>query len=177
MKKAAVAVIIILLAVVAYILFVRRADNPMVIKSSVFGNNGQIPPVFTCSGKNINPELIFENIPEGTKSLALIMDDPDASGGITFIHWLIWNIPSSTDSIPENSVPAGAVQGKNDAGIFGYTGPCPPPGKPHHYRFKLFALDETLNIPNGSSLRELEKAIGEHLVQKAEIVGIYERKQ
>lgn len=147
----------------------------MDILSKAFEPNGKIPDVFTCVGKNINPEFIFKNIPDSAKSLAFIMDDPDASRGVTFNHWLIWNIAPSTKGIAENSVPAGAVQGKNDAGKSGYFGPCPPSGKPHHYRFKLFALSEVLNIPISSSSQELESAIDKVLIAKAELIGIYEK--
>jgi Raf kinase inhibitor-like YbhB/YbcL family protein len=177
---------IIFLAVILFIgLFLAVGRKPSVelkkgnmeIKSTAFQDGGQIPPIYTCSGKNISPELIFGNIPEGTKSLALIMDDPDASRGITFNHWLIWNVSPKEAGIAEDSVPSGAMQGKNDAGKIGYSGPCPPSGKPHHYRFKLFAISAILNIPNGSSLEQLEDAIDGHAIEQAQLVGIYERTQ
>lgn len=174
-KKAVTAVIIILALVgLTYVLTAKKEIKQiMIIKSSAFENNAQIPQVFTCNGKNINPEFIFENIPEGTESLAFIMDDPDASRGVTFNHWLVWNISPRDMGIAENSVPTGAMQGKNDAGKIGYSGPCPPPGKPHHYRFKLFAVKNMLNIPEGSSAEDIENAIDGDLIEKAELVGIY----
>lgn len=149
----------------------------MEIKSSAFQNNGQIPADFTCSGKNVNPELFISGLPQKTKSLALIVDDPDASRGVTFNHWFMWNIPPEAKTIAENSVPPGAVQGKNDAGVYGYTGPCPSAGKPHHYRFKLFALKEALDVQKDISIGDLEKTINGALIEKVELVGIYERKQ
>ncbi len=147
----------------------------MVLSSSAFNNNSKIPSKFTCDGGNINPELIVQNIPTGTKSLALIMEDPDAPSG-TFTHWLVWNISPKTEIIKQESVPSGSMEGQNSAGKIGYIGPCPPDGKPHRYFFKLFALDivivETENI---RSKTELENAIANHVIEKTELIGIYER--
>ena len=172
-----VVILILIVAALAYVFTGRREPTLiMEIKSPAFENNGQIPADFTCSGKNINPELLISGVPEGTKNLMLIVDDPDASRGITFNHWFMWNILPDTKTIPENSIPSGAVQGKNDAGIYGYTGPCPPPGKSHHYRFKLFALGEAPGLSKDAGLGDLEK-IAVAAIQKAELVGIYERKQ
>ncbi|MDO8504451.1 MAG: YbhB/YbcL family Raf kinase inhibitor-like protein [Candidatus Liptonbacteria bacterium] len=148
----------------------------MEIQSPAFGDSGRINDKYTCAGQNLNPELKFLNTPEETKSFALIVDDPDASRGITFNHWLIWNIPAGTKVIPEGRSPERAVQGKNDGGGYGYMGPCPPVGKPHHYRFKLYALNDMLSINKDASLSELENEIKLHLLAEAQLVGIFERK-
>jgi Raf kinase inhibitor-like YbhB/YbcL family protein len=143
----------------------------MTITSPVFSHMGMIPPKYTCNGENVNPPLIIENIPEGTKSLALIVDDPDAPVGI-WVHWLLWNIRPDHDEIAENSVPRGALQGTNDFRKLSYGGPCPPSGT-HRYFFKLFALDTLLTLEPGARKDELEKAMSGHILEKAEIIGMY----
>lgn len=148
--------------------------NNMIIVSSAFGNNGNIPKKFTCDGGDINPELRIENVPEGAKSLVLIVDDPDAPGG-TFTHWIVWNINPKISIIKEESVPPGAVEGITDFGRIGYGGPCPPPGKPHRYYFKVYALDSLIDLSEGASRSELEEKIKGHVLATAEIVGIYQR--
>lgn len=147
----------------------------MLILSPSFTGNGKIPAKFTCDGGNINPELQIQNIPAGTKSLALILDDPDATRGITFTHWLIWNIDPETINIKQESKSANSIEGLNDAQEIGYTGPCPPVGKPHRYFFKLYALDIVLDLKSGSTKAELETAINSHVIEKTELIGIYER--
>lgn len=146
----------------------------MIIVSPSFENNGNIPKKFTCDGGDINPELRIENVPKEAKSLVLIVDDPDAPGS-TFTHWTVWNISSQTSVIKEESVPSGAVEGLTDFGRIGYGGPCPPPGKPHRYYFKVYALDSLINLPPGANRRELEKKMEGHILARAEIVGIYQR--
>ncbi len=145
----------------------------MILLSPAFENGGMIPKKYTCDGGNINPELRIEDIPETAKSLALIVDDPDAPRG-TFTHWLMWNIDPRTTVIKEESVSPGATEGKNGRGNPGYTGPCPPSGM-HHYHFKLYALDATLNLPPGTSKTDLEAAINTHLIASAELIGLYAR--
>ncbi|MBI3589736.1 MAG: YbhB/YbcL family Raf kinase inhibitor-like protein [Candidatus Liptonbacteria bacterium] len=147
----------------------------MLISSPAFESNQKIPTKFTCDGGNINPELHIQNVPEKAKSLALIMDDPDAPSG-TFTHWLIWNIDPKTEIIKQESVPPGAHEGQNDAGKIGYLGPCPPDKKPHRYFFKLYALSDS--IIETESIRDratLESIVNKLLIEKAELVGIYER--
>ncbi|MFA4639937.1 YbhB/YbcL family Raf kinase inhibitor-like protein [Pyrococcus kukulkanii] len=148
---------------------------------SAFENNSQIPEKYTCDGVNINPPLYISNIPENAKSLVIIVDDPDAPGG-TFTHWIAWNIPpveKIPDGIPkkgEVESPVKMVQGINDFGRIGYDGPCPPPGHGlHHYHFRVYALDTTLNLTPGSTRKELEEAMKGHVIAEAEIVGVYER--
>ncbi len=148
---------------------------------SVFHNGGYIPAKFTCDGEDINPPIFIGNISERTKSLVIIVDDPDAPMG-TFTHWIAWNIPPRGE-IPEAvpkvgrvEKPIPMVQGRNDFGKIGYGGPCPPRGKPHHYHFKVYALDTTLNLPPEATRKELEKAMEGHVIQWGELVGLYERK-
>ena len=148
----------------------------MTITSPSFQNNDYIPKKFSCEAENINPELHIQNVPENTKSLALIMHDPDAPMPGGFTHWLIWNIDPKTEVIKENSVPAGATQGKISNGKPGYTGPCPPPGHGvHHYHFKLYALTAVLDLPASANKTDLESEIQKQLIAEAELIGLYAR--
>lgn len=131
----------------------------MKISSSAFGNNEYIPSKYTCDGENINPSLEFSGVPD-SQSLVLIMDDPDAPMG-TWVHWIIWNIDSKTTGIKENSVPIGAIQGKNSSATNKYIGPCPPSGT-HRYFFKLYSLDVKLDLAPDTDKAGLEKAIQGH---------------
>jgi Raf kinase inhibitor-like YbhB/YbcL family protein len=146
----------------------------MKIESPAFENNQPIPSKYTCDGEDVNPPLKISDVPEDAKSLVLIVDDPDAPLG-TFTHWIVWNIDPKTNFIEENSVPVGAIVGVNDFGKNSYGGPCPPSGT-HHYHFKLYALDTTLNLDKDSKKNDLEKAMENHILEKAEIIGIYKRK-
>lgn len=145
----------------------------MKISSVEFQNNQKIPSKFTCDSLGISPELRFEEIPENTKSLVLIMDDPDAMIG-TFVHWVLFNISSSVNIIPENSVPMGAVCGKTSANSNKYVGPCPPSGT-HRYFFKLYALDKMLALSIESDIEAVASAMKDHVLDKAELIGLYER--
>jgi hypothetical protein len=138
----------------------------------VFKDNERIPSKYTCDGKNINPPLEFTDVPKNTKSLVLIVDDPDSPSGV-FTHWILWNILPGTKSIKENSVPTGAEEGTNDFGNVGYGGPCPHSGT-HRYKFALYALDTKLNFSNGTK-DSLEKAMKGHIIDKAILTGIYSR--
>lgn len=143
----------------------------MTLSSPAFDHNAAIPKKYSCEGENINPPLHIENIPENAKSLALIVDDPDAPNG-TFVHWVVYNIPV-VETIAENTVPGN--QGSNDFKKRAYGGPCPPSGQ-HRYFFKLYALDEEPVLEDGSKA-ELEKAMQGHILQEAELVGLYEKQQ
>ncbi len=148
----------------------------MLITSPSFKDGEKIPVKFSCDGGNMNPELQIQNVPENAKSLALIMDDPDATRGRTFTHWLVWNIDPATVLIKEESVPPGALEGTNDFPRVGYGGPCPPKGaNPHHYHFKLYALDAILKLGEGAKKSELESEINKHLIAEAELIGLYGR--
>jgi Raf kinase inhibitor-like YbhB/YbcL family protein len=141
------------------------------IDSPVFENEELIPSHYTCEGEDINPPLTIGDIPEGTKSLALIMEDPDAPNG-TFDHWLVWNIPV-TNRIEENSNPG--ISGKNDFGKTGYGGPCPPSGT-HRYFFRVYALDVELDLKAGADKKLLLEAIDEHVLAMGELMAKYEKK-
>ncbi len=144
------------------------------ITSPVFKHNDRIPSKYTCDGADINPPLLVENVPDGTKSLSLIVDDPDAPRG-TWVHWVVWNIAPDSKEIKEHTVPSGAQQGVNDFRKTSYGGPCPPSGT-HRYFFKLYALDVILNIDRGTNKTGLEKAMNGHILGQAELIGLYARK-
>lgn len=155
----------------------------MEITSIAFKNNEMIPPKYTCDGQDVNPPLTFSNIPEQTQSLALIVDDPDAPSG-DWVHWLLWNIDPSCDTIIENYTNEEfepetdnlmAIEGVTSAGMVGYHGPCPPLGI-HHYQFKIYALDTILPLGPDSRKKDLESAMGGHIIDHATLVGLYERK-
>ena len=151
-----------------------RTMSPLTIASTAFPHNGTIPSVHTCDGADASPPLSIRNVPEGARSLALIVDDPDAPGK-TWVHWVAWNLKPDTAEIPSNAVPAGAVQGKNDWGKPVYGGPCPPSGT-HRYFFKLYALDIPLPLKAGATKAQLEEAMKGHIVEKAERIGLYRRR-
>jgi len=138
----------------------------MKIESSAFQNNQNIPPKYTCDGENINPQLKISGVPESAKSLALIVDDPDASMG-TWVHWVVLNIDPETAEIPENSAPAGSLELKTSFDKPGYGGPCPHTGT-HRYFFKLYALD----APKINSAEEIPA----HTIASAELIGLYQRR-
>lgn len=142
----------------------------MKILSSAFENNQPIPSKYTCQGENINPELKFEEVPKDSKSLSLIMDDPDATIG-TFVHWVVFNMPSDITGIKENSTPIG-IQAKNSAGKNTYIGPCPPSGV-HRYYFKLFAVDTVLDAEKISTKEDLLAAMQGHILAEADLMGTY----
>ncbi len=144
----------------------------MILTSPAFEHNGKIPKKFTCSSFDVNPELQIQNVPPAAKSLALIVDDPDAPSG-TFTHWTVWNIDPRTTFIKEESTPPKAVEGMTDFAKIGYGGPCPPAGKPHRYFFRLFALDFMLDLSAGANRNELESAMKDHILAEAELIGIY----
>lgn len=145
----------------------------MKITSSAFQEGGNIPSKFTCDGGDRSPPLQIAEIPSSAKSLALIVDDPDAPSGL-FTHWIVWNISPQTNGIAEGTAPKG-VQGTSDFGKSGYGGPCPPSGT-HRYYFKVFALDRELNLPSDSKRNQLDAAIKGHVVAQGELMGRYSRK-
>jgi len=145
----------------------------MKITTTVFQEGGNIPSKFTCDGADANPPLRFEGVPAEAKSLALIVDDPDAPGGL-FTHWLVWNIDPKTTAVEENGAPSNSVQGKNDFGKSGYGGPCPPSGT-HRYFFKIFALDRQLDLAAGSKRAQLDAQMRGHIIAQGELMGRYSR--
>lgn len=149
------------------------------ISSTSFSAGGDIPKKFTCDGADLSPELSWTDAPAGVHSFALIADDPDAPVG-TWTHWVLFDLPPQTAGLPEgvpkvDELPTGGRQGRNDFRKIGYGGPCPPPGKPHRYFFKLYALDRMLNLKSGSSKQEAEQAMQGHIVGKTELMGKYRR--
>jgi Raf kinase inhibitor-like YbhB/YbcL family protein len=155
----------------------------MQLTSPSFENQKSIAKKFTCDGENISPTLEWSGVPEGTKSFALIVDDPDApdpaNPRTTWVHWVLYNIPASVSSLPEGikdkDLPQGTLQGLNDWKKTGYGGPCPPIGE-HRYFHKLYALDTVLPNLTRPTKAKLEKAMEGHILAKAELIGLYQRK-
>ena len=150
----------------------------MNLTSVAFTHKGMIPSKYTCDGADVSPPLVWDQIPEDTKSLALICDDPDAPAG-TWVHWVYYDIPSDVTSLPEQVAPEkhpapGGTHGINDFHKIGYGGPCPPGGT-HRYYFKLYALDSTLNLTAGTSKKQMLKAIEEHILDQTVLMGKYKR--
>ena len=149
------------------------------ISSDAFKAGSSIPVENTCDGDDRSPALSWDTVPPGTQSIALIVDDPDAPGK-TWIHWVIYNIPDNTTGLPaavpkNKTLDDGSLQGTNDFGRIGYDGPCPPPGKPHRYFFKVYALDTTLSLKSGATKSQLEDAMSGHILAQGEMVGKYGR--
>jgi len=151
------------------------ATMALTLTSPQFVNEKSIPSRYTCDAENVSIPLNWENAPKNTKSLVLIMDDPDSSNG-TWDHWLIFNIPPTIHSLNENlqNLPAGAKAGRNSDGKNIYGGPCPPDGE-HRYFFKLYALDTIIDLPEGSTKAEIENAIQSHILEQAQLIGKYKR--
>jgi Raf kinase inhibitor-like YbhB/YbcL family protein len=159
----------------------RNGGNPVsfTISSPSFSNGGDIAKKFTCDGADVSPQLTWSDPPAGTKSLALLADDPDAPVG-NWNHWVLWNLAAESRQLGENvaktgQLPDGSRQGPNDFRKTGYNGPCPPPGKPHRYYFKIFALDAKLELKGSAGKRELEAAMKGHILAQAEWMGRYGR--
>ena len=151
----------------------------LTISSPSFPNGGDIARQFTCDGADISPQLSWTEPPVGTKSFALLVDDPDAPVG-NWNHWAMWNMPSTLRALPEGvsktaHLPDGSVQGLNDFHKPGYNGPCPPPGKAHRYYFKVFALDTSLDLKPTAGKHQLETAMKGHILAQAEWMGRYRR--
>jgi hypothetical protein len=145
----------------------------LTLTSTAFGNGEEIPRRYSCDGDNISPPLAWSGQPPETRSLALVVDDPDAPGG-TFTHWLAWGIDPSADQLLEGK--AAPVEGRNDFQSDGYGGPCPPPGhRPHRYFFRLHALDTELDLGAQADRDDLERALADHVLATAKLVGTYER--
>ena len=186
------AIAFIIIAAIVVLMLSAPSGSAIKLLSSAFSDGGKIPTKYTCDGDDVSPPLSIENASQGAKSLALIVDDPDAPGGV-FVHGVIWNI-SPANSLPENAIPANttsipenvpstevvelldrAKQGVNDFGKLGYRGPCPPSGPPHRYIFKLYALDTTLGLGAGASKAELEDAMRGHILAETTLTGKYGR--
>lgn len=151
-----------------------RAGKTLEVTSDAFEPNGAIPRDFTCEGEDVSPPLSWSNVPPDTQSIAIMVDDPDAPGG-TFLHWLVTGISGSATSIRKAAdLPERAVAVKNDKGLAGYSGPCPPSGR-HRYRFKVFALDRSPGSPQTRT--DFERAIQGHVLAHGVLVGTYEKQR
>jgi len=150
----------------------------MKLESPAFSDGGAIPLKYGCDGEGVSPPLKISGAPNGTKSFALVLDDPDSPSG-KFVHWVAFNVfpgtgagvSTETTSIPEGTSPG--TSGKNSFGRMGYGGPCPPPGPAHNYRFRVYALNSTLNLPAGSTREQLDAAMRGHILAQAELKGKY----
>lgn len=142
------------------------------IGSPVVSEGATIPTQFTCSGADQSPPLSWSGVPQGTKSLALLVEDPDAPNG-TFVHWVVYDISPSSHGFKPGA--ADGKEGVNSAGEAAYMGPCPPPGKPHHYHFRLFALDTNLSLAANPNAQAVRDAMSGHVKESAELVGIFGR--
>jgi Raf kinase inhibitor-like YbhB/YbcL family protein len=155
------------------------AKGTMQLTSTAFAEGEPIPVQFTCDGKNVSPPLKLASVPSGTRSLVLIADDPDAPVG-TWVHWVLYGLPANTTELPEDVaktqfISGGARQGLNDFKHLGYGGPCPPPGKPHRYFFKVYTLDADLELKPGATRKEVEAAMGKHILAQGQLMGTYKR--
>ncbi len=157
----------------------RPAAQGLEIQAPAFRAGGEIPTKFTCQGDDISPALTWTEPPAGTRSFVLIMDDPDAPAG-TWVHWVVYDLPANQrglhEAVPKDDhLREGGTQGRNDFEKIGYGGPCPPPGKPHRYFFKLYALDAWLRLPPGATKREVERAMEGHILARGQLIGRYRR--
>ncbi len=143
------------------------------VSSPAFVNNTPIPAEYSCNGRNVPPPLRWENVPGGTESLALVVDDPDAIGGL-YVHWVVTGIPSATTEIVDGALPAGAVVSANSGGKAAYLGPCPPAGTgAHHYRFQLYALSKPLTLAPTTPARQATQSIAGAAIATASTVGLF----
>jgi hypothetical protein len=168
------------LTVIGSLAVEKAGNDQMQLTSTAFTEGAAIPAKHTCDAKDVSPSLKWTGVPAGAKSLALIVDDPDAPGG-TWVHWVLYDLPPSTSELAEDVpksqyVAGGAKQGLNDFRHLGYGGPCPPHGKPHRYFFKLYALDAVLDLKPGLTKKDLESAMEKHILARAELMGTYQRK-
>lgn len=151
----------------------------MNIESSSFAQGHPIPQKCTCEGGDASPQVHWSNAPQGTKTFALIVDDPDAPAGI-WVHWVIYNIPAGTHELPvgmgKGTTTSAGTQGLNDFRKIGYGGPCPPSGKPHRYFFKLYALDTDLPVKPRGTKKDVEAAMQGHILANAVLIGTYQRR-
>ena len=155
-----------------------EGEMTLSLSSPAFQEGEDIPITYTCDGQDVSPPLTWGEPPSETQSFALIMDDPDAPGGV-FTHWLLFNLPADSrellEAVPPNELANGALQGKNDFGTIGYGGPCPPPGPAHHYRFTIYALDQALDLMTDASRKQVIDAITGHILARGQLIGMYQR--
>jgi len=157
----------------------KAASSKIELKTTSFTPGGFIPKRFTCEAADVSPALAWTDPPLGTQSFAIIEDDPDAPSG-TFVHWVVYDLPAAYRKLPEalsgnDQMPGGGRQGTNDFSRTGYSGPCPPPGRPHRYFIRLYAVDAILNLRPAASRKELDAAMQGHILAQAELMGRYQR--
>jgi Raf kinase inhibitor-like YbhB/YbcL family protein len=181
MKSTQIVIVFILLIAAMLWSQERRGGSTMSfnLNSTAFQPGGDIPAKYTCSGADVSPALSWTDPPPGTQSFALITDDPDAPVG-TWVHWVVYDLPATARQLPEgvsktDAVSGGGLQGQNDFRKTGYGGPCPPPGKPHRYYFKLYALDSKLNLKPGATKKAVEQAMQGHVLGQSELMGKFRR--
>ena len=157
----------------------QAASAEMLVESAAFKAGQAIPARFSCEGRNTSPALTWADIPSGTKTFAVLVDDPDAPGG-DWIHWVFYNLPASLSGLPEGIAKkekpsGGGVQGRNSFEKTGYDGPCPPPGSPHHYYFHVYALDTDLKLAVPADANALKSAMQGHILGEGELMGTFQR--
>ena len=158
----------------------RAGKDHMQLTSTAFTEGAAIPAKYTCDATNASPPLKWSGVPAAAKSLALIVDDPDAPSG-TWVHWVLYDLPAAASELAEDEpksqyIAAGAKQGLNDFRHLGYGGPCPPHGKPHRYFFKLYALGTLLDLKPGLTKKDIERAMEKHILAQGQLIGTYQRK-
>jgi hypothetical protein len=171
--------VVLALVVPAEVRGQKASSSKMELKTTSFTPGGFIPKRFTCEAADVSPALAWTDPPPGTQSFAIIEDDPDAPSG-TFVHWVVYNLPAAYRRLPEalsgnDQMPGGGRQGTNDFSRTGYSGPCPPPGRPHRYFIRLYALDAKLILRPAATRKELEAAMKGHILAQAELMGRYQR--
>ncbi len=171
--------LLVMLAVVAPRGARGQKASKIELKTTSFTPGGFIPKRFTCEAEDVSPALAWTDPPAGTPSFSIIEDDPDAPSG-TFVHWLVYDLPAANRKLPEalsgnDQMAGGGRQGTNDFSRTGYSGPCPPPGRPHRYFIRLYALDTKLNLRPAASRRELDSAMQGHILAQAELMGRFRR--
>jgi hypothetical protein len=172
-------ILVVLALVVPAEVPAQKASSKMELTTSSFTPGDFIPRRFTCEAADVSPALAWTDPPLGTQSFAIIEDDPDAPSG-TFVHWLVYDLPAAYRGLPEGlsasaQMPGGGRQGTNDFARTGYRGPCPPPGRPHRYFIRLYALDVRLNLRPAARRKELDAAMQDHILARAELMGRYQR--
>jgi len=187
-RRIAACLVILALILVGAILLLRQRGHTDIAQGQIqrsitvetlsFSSGAKLPKRFSCDGAGLSPEIHWPSPPTGTRSLAIVMDDPDSPFG--FVHWLVYDIPVEAHGISEGAssqagLPPGAVEGINSSGTPGYTGPCPPGAKPHHYVFRLYALDLPIGLPSGKNKGQLAAAVKDHVLAEGEITALYGR--
>ena len=152
----------------------RDLPNELRVTSPVMAEGDQVPTRYTCAGQDVAPPLAWSGTPPGTDELAVIVDDPDAPGG-TFVHWVLFGLDPDLTALAEGRLPAGARQAANSAGSSGYKGPCPPPGRAHHYRFTVYALGQALTLANGAGTKQAVEAIERAAIARGRLTATFQR--